>query len=68
MKDTSTEDGAIGSSVCTPDVGAKKDTKSDDENGSLSEDEGQWYPDKVAKSKSEDIIICQERDLVEWDA
>lgn len=67
MKDTSTKDRVIGSSVCTPHVGAEEDGESSDEDKSLSKDEGQWHPDKVAETEGEDIIIRQERDLVDWD-
>jgi hypothetical protein len=64
LKDTSTEKRIVGFCVATPHIGAKEESERTDESRSLSKDQGQWNPDKVAQSQGEDIVVGQERDLV----
>jgi hypothetical protein len=68
LKDTGAENRVISLGISTPDVGTEEDRESADENGSLSENQGQWHPEKVAQSKSEDIVVGQEGDLINRDS
>ena len=67
LNDTSGENRVVGRCICSPDVGTKKHGESSNDSGSFSEDQGQWNPDEVAQSESEDVVVGQKRDLIDGD-
>lgn len=67
LNDTGAENRVVGRCICSPDVGTKEHGESSNDSGSFSEYQGQWHPDEVAQSKSEDVVVGQKRDLIDGD-